>query len=115
MSRCICYLVIATAPLLAASFAQNAPELFERKGRLVPNKETAIRIAEAIPFQTYGEKNIREQRPCQVSLKDGKWTIDGAPRRRVLSAGVSISLFFSAMLVSSRLATTSDSPSFRMQ
>jgi len=71
--------MIATAPLLSASFAQNAPELFERKGGLVQDKETAIRIAEAILFPIYGDKNIREQRPYQIILKDGKWTIDGAP------------------------------------
>ena len=71
--------MIATAPFFSASFAQNAPELFERKGGLVPDKETAIRIAEVILFPIYGEKNIRGQRPYQVSLKDGKWTIDGAP------------------------------------
>jgi hypothetical protein len=79
MRGCICSPMIATALLLSASLGQNAPELFERKGGLVPDKETAIRIAEAILFPIYGAKNIREQRPYQITLKDGKWTIDGAP------------------------------------
>jgi NTF2 fold immunity protein len=69
--------MIATMPLLSASLAQNNPELFERKGGLVPDKETAIRVAEAILSPVYGEKAIREQQPYQVTLKDGKWTVDG--------------------------------------
>src|SRR5262245_16967791 len=79
MKSRICCLMIATGSFLSASLAQNVPELFERKGGLVPNREIAIRIAEAILFPIYGEKNIREQRPYQVNLKGGKWTIDGAP------------------------------------
>ena len=75
----ICSLMITMALLFSSSLAQNAPELFERKGGLAPDKETAIRIAEAILFPIYGEKAIRAQRPYQVTLKDGKWTVDGAP------------------------------------
>jgi NTF2 fold immunity protein len=59
--------------------AQNASELFERKGGLVPDKQTAVQIAEAILFPIYGEKNIRAQRPYQIKLRNGKWIIDGAP------------------------------------
>jgi hypothetical protein len=81
------YLIIAWVPLLAVSLAQNDPEIFERKGGLVPDKETAIRIAEAIFFPIYGEKTIRAQRPYKVRLKDGKWTIDGAPPPRGMTGG----------------------------
>ncbi|HEX9281357.1 MAG TPA: NTF2 fold immunity protein [Candidatus Udaeobacter sp.] len=87
MRRCISYLVIATALLLSASFAQNASELFERKGGLVRDKETAIRIAEAILFPIYGEKSIRAQQPYRVRLENGKWTIDGAPPPRGFAGG----------------------------
>jgi len=79
--------MIATAPLFSASFAQNASELLERKGGLVRDKETAIRIGEAILFPIYGEKNIRAQQPYRVSLKDGKWTVDGAPPPRGFAGG----------------------------
>jgi hypothetical protein len=79
--------MITTALVFSPSLAQNVPELFELKGGLVPDKETAIRIAEASLFPIYGEKAIREQRPYQVILKDGKWTIDGAHPSRGFVGG----------------------------
>jgi len=69
--------MIATLCLSSASLAQNVPKVFECNGGVVADKETAIRIAEAILSPVYGEKAIREQRPYQVTLKDGKWTVDG--------------------------------------
>jgi NTF2 fold immunity protein len=77
MKHCICLLMIATLCLSSASLAQNVPKVFECNGGVVADKETAIRIAEAILSPVYGEKAIREQRPYQVTLKDGKWTVDG--------------------------------------
>ena len=59
----------------------NIPWLFDRAGGLVPDKKTAINIAEAILFPIYGERNIRDERPYQVSLKEGKWTIEGTLTR----------------------------------
>jgi NTF2 fold immunity protein len=87
MRRCICSLMIATVSFLSASLAQNDPEIFERKGDLVSDKKTAIRIAEAILFPIYGEKDIRAQQPYQVRLKDGKWIMDGAPPPRGFAGG----------------------------
>jgi NTF2 fold immunity protein len=87
MRRRICSLLIATVPFLSASLAQNDPEIFERKGGLVADKETAIRIAEAILFPIYGEKNIRAQQPYHARLKDGKWIIDGAPPPQGFAGG----------------------------
>ena len=69
--------MISTLWLSSASLAQNVPKIFECNDGGVPDKETAIRIAEAILFPVYGEKAIRGQRPYQVTLKDGKWTVDG--------------------------------------
>jgi len=76
--------MISTLWLSSASLAQNVPEIFQNvpkifecNGGAVADKETAIRIAEAILSPVYGEKAIREQQPYQVTLKDGKWTVDG--------------------------------------
>ena len=69
--------MIATLYLSSASLAQNVPKIFECNGGVVADKETAIRIAEAILFPVYGEKDICSQRPYQVALKDGKWTVAG--------------------------------------
>ena len=74
--------MIATLCLSSASLAQNVPsenvpKIFECNGGVVADEETAIRIAEAILSPIYGEKAIRGQRPYQVTLKDGKWTVNG--------------------------------------
>ncbi len=74
------FAVCCTFPLMTAVCdAPNNPELFEQKGGLVPDKQTAVRIAEAILFPIYGEKNIGAQRPYRIKLRNGKWIIDGAP------------------------------------
>ena len=70
----------ATLCLSSASLAQNVPKIFECNGGVVADKETAIRIAEAILFPVYGENTIRGQRPYQVTLKDGEWIVDGTVR-----------------------------------
>jgi len=69
--------MIAALCLSSASLAQNVPQIFECNGGVVSDKETAIRIAEAILFPVYGENAIRGRRPYQVTLNDGKWTVDG--------------------------------------
>ena len=44
--------MIAALCLSSASLAQNVPQIFECNGGVVSDKETAIRIAEAILFQS---------------------------------------------------------------
>jgi hypothetical protein len=74
---------------MAASTAssQNDPDLFDRPGGLVPDKKTAIAIAEAVLFPIYGQKAIRDQRPYVTSLSRGQWTVDGAPPPRGFAGG----------------------------
>ena len=43
----------------------------------VPNKETAIRIAEAIWLPIYGEE-IYDQKPYIVTLLDNIWIVEGS-------------------------------------
>jgi hypothetical protein len=69
--------MIATLCLSSASLPQKAPKIFECNGGVVGDKETAIGIVEAILCPIYGKEAIRGQRPYQVTLKDGKWTVDG--------------------------------------
>jgi hypothetical protein len=45
---------------------------------LVQNEETAVSIAEAILFETYGKSNIEKQRPYIINIKnDSIWVLDG--------------------------------------
>lgn len=43
---------------------------------LVPNEETAIKIAEVILLSIYGEK-IYTNRPYSIELRNGVWIIEG--------------------------------------
>src|SRR5438128_5990862 len=61
--------------LAAATFA-NDP--WKQSRGLVPDKETAIKIAEAILFPIYGEREIRQERPYNVTLTNGFWRITGS-------------------------------------
>src|ERR1700682_1334027 len=47
------------------------------KEGLVPDKETAIKIAEAVLFRLYGEDSIKGQRPYVVKEDDYIWWISG--------------------------------------
>src|SRR5205823_4970694 len=48
MRHSICLLMLSTLCLSSASLTQNVPKIFECNGGVVADKETAIRIAEAI-------------------------------------------------------------------
>jgi hypothetical protein len=45
---------------------------------VVPNSETAIKVAEGVLFPMYGEEKIKAEKPYKVELKDGVWTIQGS-------------------------------------
>ena len=47
------------------------------KEGLVPDKETAIKIAEVVLFRLYGEEAIISQRPYKVRQEDDIWWISG--------------------------------------
>ena len=45
------------------------------KEGLVPEKETAIKLAEVILFRLYGEKNITAQKPYRVTKDENIWWV----------------------------------------
>jgi hypothetical protein len=44
---------------------------------MVPDEKTAILIAEAVLVPIYGEKEVKEQAPWSVNLKNGIWVLKG--------------------------------------
>ena len=80
-----CVAAVAILASIAAATAQNISREFPEG--LVPDKKTAIAIAEAILFHVYGEKTISEQRPYVVKHVRDKWIIDGAPPPRGMAGG----------------------------
>jgi hypothetical protein len=57
--------------------AQNVPALFDRRGGLVPDPKTALKIAEAVLVPIYGVK-IMQDKPYTIKLANGRWMIDGS-------------------------------------
>jgi len=59
--------------VLLAVFSANAQvkDPWTQPHGLVPDKETAIKIAEAVLFPIYGEGRISGERPYKVTLTDG--------------------------------------------
>jgi hypothetical protein len=47
------------------------------KNGFVPDKETAIRVAEAILVPIYGEKQVAAERPFSADLKGDVWIVSG--------------------------------------
>lgn len=45
---------------------------------LVPSREVAAQIAEAILVPLYGQERIRRQKPFKVNLSSGVWTVEGS-------------------------------------
>jgi NTF2 fold immunity protein len=56
----------------------SAQDPWKQPNGLVPDKETAIRIAEAVLIPIYGEEQIKREKPYNVRLEDGKWTVTGS-------------------------------------
>jgi len=68
--------LLLLAFVLAHSQDEHTPS-FRPKDGFVPNKETAIKVAEDVLIPVYGEKQILSERPFHAELKGGVWTVSG--------------------------------------
>lgn len=70
------------------------------KEGLVPDRDTAIKIAEIVLFRLYGQEDIVSQRPYKVQEKDDIWLISGTLKEDQLGSafGVAISRQTGAIL-----------------
>lgn len=62
------------------------------KAGVVPDKETAIRVAEVILFRLFGKENIIAQRPYEVKEIDGVWWVLGTAKEHKLARTFSIAI-----------------------
>lgn len=67
----------STATALPANTSLEGDRYPLPKEGLVPDKETAIKIAEAVLFRMYGENSIKAQRPYVAREDDYIWWISG--------------------------------------
>ncbi len=65
----------------AVSIAQAQNHSFMPKDGFVPDKATAVRIAEAVLMPVYGEEKIKRERPFIATLYNGIWTVRGSLRK----------------------------------
>jgi hypothetical protein len=68
-------LALLIAPLVAA--AEDLKYAVIPTDGFVPDKATAVKIAEAIWGPIYTQKVIDSEKPFHASLKDGVWTVEG--------------------------------------
>ena len=54
---------------------------YRPKNGFVPDKQTAIRIAEAVWIPIYGRARVQMQKPFLASLAGGVWTVSGTVKR----------------------------------
>ena len=66
-----------SSPTRAQETALSEYQVPLPKEGLVPDKETAIKIAEVVLFRLYGKEEIVWQRPYKVRLEDDVWWISG--------------------------------------
>ncbi len=86
-------LVVAVAGMFVgtAGFSQSQPQQEAPPtrahgiGDLVPDKATAIKIADAVLVKMYGERTIRRERPLVATLEGDVWTVQGTFRPPVSS------------------------------
>jgi hypothetical protein len=57
---------------------------------MVPDRATALLIAEAVLFPIYGEEKIKAEYPLTVNLGSGVWTVKGTLPARMNKGGVAV-------------------------
>jgi hypothetical protein len=84
MTGCYGFIALAQSPTPSGSPIQDQPndsvsayQVPLPKEGLVPDKETAIKIAEVVLFRLYTEPEITWQRPYSVKLEKDVWFISG--------------------------------------
>jgi len=64
--------------MLSVSFIENSRcKQFPPKDGYVPNKETAVKIAEAVLVGIHGKRILKSERPFVAELKDSIWVVHG--------------------------------------
>jgi hypothetical protein len=70
-------LLILISVIAWGCFALGGRDPLEDSNGVIPDEQTAIKIAEAILFRHYGEHEVKLEMPFKVKLEDGVWIING--------------------------------------
>jgi hypothetical protein len=75
----ISFLLCVILCITGGIFAQIPSSVSERpKAGFVPDKETAIAIAQAVWTPIYGKKTILKERPFRTTLTNNIWIVQGS-------------------------------------
>lgn len=67
---------VLVAALTTAQVPRSSESYVPPQG-MVPNKETAVRIADAVLTPIYGEAAVEHEKPYSVTLRGGIWIVKG--------------------------------------
>jgi NTF2 fold immunity protein len=70
----ICFVLLAS--LLVAQTPKRKKSYLPPEG-MVPNSETATKIAEAVLTPIYGKDAVENEKPFRIELANGVWIVDG--------------------------------------
>jgi NTF2 fold immunity protein len=78
--------------LTASSVYAESPgeHSYQPSEGLVPNAETAIKIAVAVWEPIYGKESIERQKPYTATLANGVWYVEGSLPKEFIRGGVAI-------------------------
>lgn len=89
--------VVCSMLLISTSLAEQPSKTdqaqpkhsFIPKEGFVPDKETAVRIAEAVWIPIYGERKINAEKPFKARLQNDVWIVEGSISKGI-KGGVAI-------------------------
>ena len=82
---------IAIALMLMIAGCATPPIPPDNRVGIVPNEQTAVRIAEAVLIPIYGSQHMKAERPYKATLENGVWEVRGT--LQPLSAKILPSIF----------------------
>ena len=73
------FLILALLMIISPCLAEESQKhSFIPKDGFVPDKATAIRIAEAVWIPIYVEEKINSEKPIKATLHNGIWIVEGS-------------------------------------
>ena len=83
-SRALSLLLISGALVGTTALRQAQGHSYTPPNGFIPDSITAVRVAAAILYPIYGERQIRSELPLVASQSGGVWTVHGSLRPQSL-------------------------------
>lgn len=77
MSKILVGCLLAILLVTGTAISQQRKHSVVPRNGMVPDEQTAIRIAEAVWIPIYGASQIESEKPFHAELRGGVWTVEG--------------------------------------